>query len=132
MAKKEELCFLLSVSMMVWDKQIGGINSYTTSIPHVFTGEVVKLHQAIANQAAIAIERTTLTEKSHEMQEALAVSRLTERAKGYLMRSMKLTEEETFKLIQRQTIDFMKSMREITEAMFLASELDQRVEKHRG
>ena len=88
--------------------------------------------QAIANQAAIAIEHTTLIEKSHEMQEALAVRKLMERAKGYLMRSKKLTEEEAFKLIQRQSMDFRKSMREIAEAVLLAGELDQRAEKQRG
>ncbi|HSL05352.1 MAG TPA: GAF domain-containing protein, partial [Nitrospiraceae bacterium] len=131
MAKKEGLCSLLSVPMMVRDKALGVINSYT-SAPHVFTSEEVKLLQAIANQAAIAIEHTTLIEKSHEMQEALAVRKLMERAKGYLMRSKKLTEEEAFKLIQRQSMDFRKSMREIAEAVLLAGELDQRVEKHRG
>jgi GAF domain-containing protein len=125
MAKKEGLCSLLSVPMMVRDKALGVINSYT-SVPHVFTSEEVKLLQAIANQAAIAIEHTTLIEKSHEMQEALAVR------KGYLMRSKKLTEEEAFKLIQRQSMDFRKSMREIAEAVLLAGELDQRAEKHRG
>jgi signal transduction protein with GAF and PtsI domain len=131
MAKNEGLCSLLSVPMMVRDKALGVINSYT-SAPHVFTSEEVKLLQAIANQAAIAIEHTTLIEKSHEMQEALAVRKLMERAKGYLMRSKKLTEEEAFKLIQRQSMDFRKSMREIAEAVLLAGELDQRVEKHRG
>jgi signal transduction protein with GAF and PtsI domain len=130
MAKKEGLCSLLSVPMMVRDKALGVINSYT-STPHVFTGEEVKLLQVIANQAAIAIEHTTLIEKSHEMQEALAVRKLMERAKGYLMRSKKLTEEEAFKLIQRQSMDFRKSMREIAEAVLLAGELDQRVEKQR-
>ena len=131
MAKKEGLCSLLSVPMMVRDKALGVINSYT-SVPHVFTGEEVKLLQAIANQAAVAIEHTTLVEKSHEMQEALAVRKLMERAKGYLMRSKKLTEEEAFKLIQRQSMDFRKSMREIAEAVLLAGELDQRAEKQRG
>ena len=131
MAKREGLCSLLSVPMMVREKALGVINSYT-SVPHVFTGEEVKLLQAIANQAAVAIEHTTLIEKSHEMQEALAVRKLMERAKGYLMRSKKLTEEEAFKLIQRQSMDFRKSMREIAEAVLLAGELDQRAEKQRG
>jgi signal transduction protein with GAF and PtsI domain len=131
MAKKEGLCSLLSVPMMVREKALGVINSYT-SAPHVFTGEEIKLLQAIANQAAIAIEHTTLVEKSHEMQEALAVRKIMERAKGYLMRSKKLTEEEAFKLIQRQSMDFRKSMREIAEAVLLAGELDQRAEKQRG
>ena len=72
--KKEGLCSLLSVPMMVRDKAVGVINSYP-SVPHVFTGEEVKLLQAIA------IKHTTLIEKPHEMQEALAVPRLMEREK---------------------------------------------------
>ena len=67
-----------------------------------------------------------------EMQEALAVRKLMERAKGYLMRSRGLTEEDVFKLIQQQSMDFRKSMREIAEAVLLAGELDQRAEKQRG
>jgi len=53
-------------------------------------------------------------------------------AKGDLRRSKKPTEEEAIKLIQRQSMNFRKSMREIAEATLLAGELDQRVEKHRG
>ena len=64
------------------------------------------------------------------MQEALAVRKLLERAKGYLMRSKKLTEEEAFKLIQRQSMDLRKSMREIAEAVLLAGELEERAESN--
>jgi signal transduction protein with GAF and PtsI domain len=125
MARKEGLCSLLSVPMLVRDKAVGVINSYT-SIPHAFTAEEVKLMQAIANQAAIAIEHTTLLEKSFEMQEALAVRKLVEQAKGYLMRSKKLSEEEAFRLIQRQSMDMRKSMREISEAILLAGQIEGR------
>ena len=131
MARKEGLCSLLSAPMLVREKAVGVINSYT-SVPHAFSAEEVKLLQAVANQAAIAIEHTKLLEKSFEMQEALAVRKLLERAKGYLMRSKKLTEEEAFKLLQRQSMDLRKSMREIAEAVLLAGELDERVEKQRG
>jgi signal transduction protein with GAF and PtsI domain len=126
MARKEGLCSLLSVPMLIRDKAVGVINSYT-SVPHAFTAEEVKLMQAIANQAAIAIEHTTLLEKSFEMQEALAVRKLVEQAKGYLMRSKKLSEEEAFRLIQRQSMDMRKSMREIAEAILLAGQIEGRV-----
>jgi len=125
-ARKEGLCSLLSVPMLVRDKAVGVINSYT-SVPHAFTGEEVKLMQAIANQSAIAIEHTTLLEKSFEMQEALAVRKLVEQAKGYLMRSKKLSEEQAFRLIQRQSMDLRKSMREIAEAILLAGQIEGRV-----
>lgn len=125
LAAKEGLVSLLSMPMLVRDKAVGVINSYT-SVPHTFTAEDVRLMQAIANQAAIAIEHATLMEKSFEMQEALAVRKLLDRAKGYLMRSKKLSEEEAFKLIQRQSMDLRKSMREIAEAILLAGEIEER------
>lgn len=123
-ARKEGLCSLLSVPMLNRDRAIGVINSYT-SIPHKFSTEEIKVLQAIANQAAIAIEHTTLLEKSFEMQEALAVRKLVERAKGYLMRSKKLSEEEAFRLLQRQSMSLRKSMREIAEAILLAGEIEE-------
>jgi len=125
LARKEGLCSLLSVPMMVRDKVVGVINSYTSQ-PHAFTAEEVKLMQAIANQAAIAIEHATLLEKSFEMQEALAVRKMVEQAKGYLMRSKKLSEEDAFRLIQRQSMDLRKSMRDIAEAILLAGEIEER------
>ena len=70
------------------------------------------------------MEHTALLEKSFEMQEALAVRKLVEQAKGYLMRSKKLTEEEAFRLLQRQSMDLRKSMREIAEAVLLAGEIE--------
>ena len=125
MAKKEGLCSLLSIPMMIREKAVGVINSYT-STPHMFTTDEVKLMQAIANQAAIAIEHTTLIEKSFEMQEALAVRKLVEQAKGYLMKTKKLTEAEAFRFLQRPSMDLRKSMREIAEAILLAGEINER------
>jgi len=125
LARKERLCSLLSVPMLVKDKPIGIINSYT-SHEHSFTPEERKVLQAVANQAAIAIENTSLMEKSFEMQEALAVRKTVERAKGLLMRSKQISEEAAFRLMQRQSMDTRRSMREIADAILLAGELDKR------
>ncbi len=130
LARKEGLCALLSVPMLNRDRVVGVINTYT-SIPHTFSLEEIKVMQAIANQAAIAIEHTTLVEKSFEMQEALAVRKLVERAKGYLMRSKHLSEEEAFRLIQRRSMDLRKSMREIADAILLAGEIEERADEKR-
>ena len=126
LAKQEGLCSLLSVPMMMKDKAIGVVNSYTSTL-HVFSSEEVKTFEAIANQAAVAIEHTRLLEKSFEMQEALEVRKLVERAKGYLMVSRKLSESEAFRLMQRQSMNLRKSMREIAEAIILAEELQSSV-----
>jgi signal transduction protein with GAF and PtsI domain len=130
-ARKEGLCSLLSVPMLIRDRAIGVINSYT-SIPHVFSSEEIKVLQAIANQAAIAIENTKLVEKSFEMQEALEVRKLVERAKGLLMQAKGITEEQALRLIQRQSMDTRKSMREVSEAVILASGIDKRADQKKS
>ena len=122
LAKKEGLCSLLSVPMMSKQKAIGVINTYTSTL-HIFSPEEIKIMQAIANQAAVAIEHTRLMEKSFEMQEALTVRKLVERAKGYIMQSRNLSEAEAFRVMQRQSMNRRKSMREIAEAIILAEEL---------
>ena len=128
LAKREALRSLLSVPMMSKDKVIGVINVYTSTV-HLFKAEEIKIIQAIANQAAVAIEHTRLVEKSFEMQEALTVRKLVERAKGHLMQSRKMSEGEAFRLIQRQSMNMRKSMREISEAIILAGELDGRADQ---
>ena len=125
-AKKEGLCSLLSVPMMVRSRAIGVINSYT-SVPHAFSSEEIKVLQTIANQAAIAIENTKLLEKSFEMQEALEVRKLVERAKGCLMQAKGISEEDAFRLMQRQSMDSRKSMREIAEAVILTVGMERKI-----
>ena len=122
LAKNEGLCSLLSVPMMSKEKAIGVINTYTSTL-HVFGPEEIKIMQAIANQAAVATEHTRLVDKSFEMQEALTVRKLVERAKGYLMQTRKLSEADAFRVMQRQSMNMRKSMREIAEAIILAEEL---------
>jgi signal transduction protein with GAF and PtsI domain len=124
LAKQEGLHSLLSVPMLMKNNVIGVINVYT-STPHVFSDEETKTLQAIANQSAVAIEHTRLMEKSFEMQEALEVRKQVERAKGFLMASKKLSEPEAFRLMQRQSMNLRKSMREIADAIILAEELQQ-------
>ncbi len=122
LAKKEGLCSLLSVPMMIKERVIGVINSYT-SYPHKFSDEEVKIMQAVANQAAVAIENTKLFDKALAMEEALEMRKLVDRAKGILMRENNISEHEAFKLIQRQSMNSRKSMKEIAEAIILAAEI---------
>lgn len=124
LAKQEGLHSLLSIPMLMKENPIGVINVYTSSY-HAFSDEEITTLQAIANQSAVAIEHTRLMEKSFEMQEALEVRKLVERAKGFLMASRGLSEPEAFRLMQRQSMNLRKSMREIAEAIILAEELQR-------
>ncbi len=123
-ARQEGLCSLLSVPMMIKDKVIGVINSYTDH-QHQFSPEEIKILSTVANQAAVAIENTKLMSEKVAIQEALETRKVVERAKGVLMKEHKIFEPEAFKLIQRQSMNTRKSMREIAEAIILASEINQ-------
>jgi signal transduction protein with GAF and PtsI domain len=120
MAKAEGLASLLSVPMIIKNRGIGVINSYT-SVPHLYSEEETHLLSAVANQAAVAIENTTLLQRSSEMEEELTTRKAVERAKGILMRQEKMNEEEAFRMIQRQSMNLRKTMREVAEAILLAA-----------
>lgn len=124
-AKREGLCSLLCVPMMIKDRVIGVINSYTSQ-EHRFSEEEIQVLSAVANQAAVAIEHTRLMERSLAIQEALDSRKLVERAKGVLMKQQGVTEEAAFQLLQRQSMNTRKSMREIAEAVLLATTLQSR------
>jgi len=121
-AKKEGLVSMLSVPMMIREHVIGVINSYT-STRHKFTDDEIKTLQIIANQAAITIENTRLMEETLAMRDTLETRKLVERAKGILMKEQNLSEQEAFRCIQKKSMDTRKSMKQIAEAIILASEL---------
>ncbi|MGO8991061.1 MAG: GAF domain-containing protein [bacterium] len=61
LAKKEGLVSMLSVPMCIKDRVIGVINCYT-SFPHSFAKSEEEILTTVANQAAICIENSGLTE----------------------------------------------------------------------
>jgi signal transduction protein with GAF and PtsI domain len=124
-AKKEGLVSLLCVPLIVKNKAIGVINLYTHK-PHKFTNSEMGILLAIANQAAMVIENTELMVKTRIIQEELESRKLLERAKGILMKEQSLSEDEAYRLIQKHSMDSRKSMRQIAEAIILASEMKRR------
>jgi len=121
-AKKEGLRSLLCVPLSVKGKVIGVINCYTSS-PHDFTETEIEMLTAIANQAAVAIENTELIVKSKVIAEELESRKITERAKGILMRDEHLTEEEAYLKLRKYSMDRRKTMREVSDAIILASDM---------
>lgn len=84
LARKEGLVSMASIPMMVKDKVIGVLNVYTNR-PYEFTKAEVILLSTIANQAAVAIEKTELIVKTKIIKEELDTRKKTERAKGILI-----------------------------------------------
>ena len=55
--------------------------------------------------------------------EELETRKLVERAKGLLMKSSGLSEDEAFRRMQKKSMNSRKSLREVAEAMILSSEI---------
>lgn len=124
-ARNEGFVSLLSVPMMIKDQVVGVINSYTTR-EHVFTKEEIDILQAVANQAAVAIENTNLSHEILAAKEALESRKLVERAKGILMRELSLNEDEAYRKIHKKSMDTRKTMKEVAEAIILAFDIQKR------
>lgn len=121
-AKKEGICSMLAVPMMIKDEIIGVVNSYIAS-EHKFSDDEVKVLQSVANQAAVAIANTKLMEETLAAKDALETRKLVEQAKGILMKELRTGEDEAYKTIQRKSMDTRKSMKEIAEAIILSFDI---------
>jgi len=121
-AVKEKLFSLASVPLAVKGRVIGVLNCYT-SRKHIFSKTELSILSALASQAAVAIENAELDLKVKSAEEALATRKVVERAKDILSQDAHITPPEAFRLIQKQSMDTRKSMREIAEAIILARDV---------
>lgn len=121
-AKKEMLVSLASVPLSVKGRVIGVLNCYTSE-KHVFSKTELDLLSALATQAAIAIDNAELALRAKSAEDALATRKLIERAKEILSEEAAISATEAYRLIQKQSMDSRKSMRDIAEAIILARDL---------
>ncbi len=121
-AKKENLCSLVCVPLAVKGRVIGVLNCYTSK-KHKFSKHELDLLTALANQAALAIENAELDLRARSAEEALTTRKLVERAKDILSQDASITSSEAYRLIQKQSMDMRKSMREVAEAIILAKDI---------
>ncbi|MDD5281502.1 MAG: GAF domain-containing protein [Candidatus Omnitrophica bacterium] len=121
-ANKEKLCSLACVPLAVRGRVIGVLNCYTSK-KHKFSKHELDLLTALANQAAIAIENAELDLRVRSAEEALTTRKLVERAKDILSQDANIPSSEAYRLIQKQSMDMRKSMREVAEAIILAKDI---------
>ncbi len=124
-AKKEGLCSLACVPLAVKGRVIGVLNCYTSK-KHKFSKHELDLLTALANQAAIAIENAELDLRARSAEEALTTRKLVERAKDILSQDASIPPSEAYRLIQKQSMNMRKSMREVAEAIILAKDIKSR------
>ena len=70
-------------------------------------------------------EFRALEKEVEDLKEALETRKLVDRAKGILMDTQGLTEQEAFRRIQKMSMNTRRPMKEIAEAIILAHEVEQ-------
>ncbi len=117
-ARKEGLVSMLSVPMRIKDRMIGVINCYTKQ-PHDFTELEVRMLQAVANQAAVAIEHTRLQDENFAVKKALEDRKVVELAKALLMEHEDMKEPDAFRMLQKTSRDNRTSMAEFARSVIM-------------
>jgi len=110
----------LSLPITFRSHLIGVINiQYRNSKKHE-PGQIALL-ATIAKQVGGAIENARLVELSGALKEALEIRKLIDQAKGILIKRDGLTEPEAYDRIQKLSMKYRKSKKEISEAIIISS-----------
>jgi len=72
------------------------------------------------------IERVRLESENSVLLDRLATRTYIDRAKGILQRELKVSEDDAYRMMQRESQDRCKSMKEIAEAVMLSDDLRRR------
>lgn len=112
------------LSVPILDKHgVAGVINVQHKKKHIHSTMEVNLLAAIGKLLGGAVENALLIEETSALKEALALRKITEKAKGILMKKKQITEEEAYKLIQKESMNTRKSIKEVSEALIIADKL---------
>jgi len=87
-----------------------------------------ELQKSIAELQENERQREQLESEKSVLSDRLESRKLVERAKGILQRELKISEDEAYRAMQRQSQQMRKSMKEISESIILNDELKRNSE----
>ena len=106
----------LSVPLLCRGRLVGVINLQNRE-PHSYSKVEIRLIATIGFLVGAEIEMARLEEKSSQLSEELETRKVVERAKGILQQEERLTEEEAYLRLRRESRRQRKSMKEVAEAI---------------
>jgi uroporphyrinogen-III synthase len=113
---------MLSVPILCASKVVGVINlQHRLSYQH--TANELQLLSMVGFLVGAEIERVRLEGENTELTGRLETRRAVERAKGILQRDLSVSEEEAYRMMQRESRQRRKSMLEIAEVILLGEEI---------
>src|SRR6202451_4561204 len=112
----------LSVPLMCRGRVMGVINLQHRQ-HHVYRRREIRLISTIGFLVGAEIEMARLEDANSNLSEQLQTRKVVERAKGILQRDLRLSEEQAYLTLQRQSRQKRKAMKEIAEAIVLSDEV---------
>lgn len=112
----------LSVPLLARGGLVGVINVQHRQ-PHHYTPWEVQTVSTLGFLVGAEIQMARLESENNTLSDQLESRKLVERAKGLLQRDHNIEEEEAYRMMQRESRQRRKSMREIAEAIILSDEL---------
>jgi signal transduction protein with GAF and PtsI domain len=112
----------LSVPILCRGRIVGVIN-LQHRLPYFHTAQEIKLISTIGFLVGAELEMARLESQVSQLSERLESRKLIERAKGILQRELKMDEEAAYRVLQRQSRELRKPMRELAQAVVMADEV---------
>jgi len=112
----------LSVPLTCRGRVVGVINLQHRR-HHVYRRREIRMISTVGFLVGAEIELARLEQANSTLAEQLQSRKLVERAKGILQRDLRLSEEEAYLSLQRQSRQKRRPMREIAEAIILSDEV---------
>jgi uroporphyrinogen-III synthase len=112
----------LSVPLLARGRLVGVINVQHRQ-PHHYTPWEVQTVSTLGFLVGAEIEMARLESQNNALSDQLESRKLIERAKGLLQRDHGIGEEDAYRMMQKESRQRRKSMREIAEAVILSDEL---------
>jgi uroporphyrinogen-III synthase len=113
---------MLSTPILCASKVVGVINLQHRLTYH-HTPHEVRLLSMLGFLVGAEIERARLESENLQLANRLETRKAVDRAKGVLQRDLAVSEDEAYRMLQRESRQRRKSMRDIAEAILLSEDL---------
>lgn len=113
---------MLSTPIMSASKVVGVIN-LQHRLPYQHKMHEIRLVSMLGFLVGSEIERARLESENLQLAGRLETRKAVDRAKGILQRDLTVSEDDAYRMMQRESRQRRKSMREIAEAILLSEDL---------
>lgn len=109
----------LSVPLMSRGRVVGVLNLQNRA-PHEYSEREITLISTVGFLVGAEIEMACLEREKSHLADQLEVRKIVERAKGILQHQLKINEAQAYEVLQRQSQQRRKPMKDIAEAILLS------------